>query len=222
MGAIASQITSFTIVYSIVYSDADERKHQSSVSLAFVRGIHRGQMTSNAENVSIWWRHHVEWQFPWTSWWLSRGFHTNFQACNLASFIDRSSNIPDSKVHGTNMGPTWVLSAPNGPHVGPMNLSWDQHGAHLGPVGPRWAPCRPHEPCYLGFYRRQEANPPPQDLRKCIQPGKVANAVNGVFVTHCVGRRVSVHLSSKALRCAFLKHSVNNHYAFGNSCKNPK
>ena len=23
-----------------------------------------------------------------------------------------------------------------------------QHGAHLGPVGPRWAPCRPHEPCY--------------------------------------------------------------------------
>ena len=31
-------------------------------------------------------------------------------------------NVPDSKVHGANMGPTWVLSAPNGPHVGPMNL----------------------------------------------------------------------------------------------------
>ena len=31
-------------------------------------------------------------------------------------------DIPDSKVHGTNMGPTWVLSAPDGPHVGPMNL----------------------------------------------------------------------------------------------------
>ena len=42
MGAIASQITSLTIVYSIVYSDADQRKHQSSASLAFVRGIHRG------------------------------------------------------------------------------------------------------------------------------------------------------------------------------------
>ena len=40
--AIASQITSFTIVYSTVYSDADQRKHQSSASLAFVRGIHRG------------------------------------------------------------------------------------------------------------------------------------------------------------------------------------
>ena len=32
-------------------------------------------------------------------------------------------HCPDSKVHGTNMGPTWVLSAPDGPHVGPMNLS---------------------------------------------------------------------------------------------------
>ena len=42
MGAIASQITSLTIVYSIVYSDADQRKHQSSASLAFVRGIHQG------------------------------------------------------------------------------------------------------------------------------------------------------------------------------------
>ena len=31
-------------------------------------------------------------------------------------------DTPDSKVHGTNMGPTWVLSAPDGPHAGPMNL----------------------------------------------------------------------------------------------------
>ena len=41
MGTIASQITSLTIVYSIVYSDLDQRKHQSSASLAFVGGIHR-------------------------------------------------------------------------------------------------------------------------------------------------------------------------------------
>ena len=46
MGTIASQITSLTIVYSIVYSDADQRKHQSSASLAFVRGIHRGPVNS--------------------------------------------------------------------------------------------------------------------------------------------------------------------------------
>ena len=30
---------------------------------------------------------------------------------------------PDSKVHGANMGPTWVLSAPDGPHFGPMNIA---------------------------------------------------------------------------------------------------
>ena len=32
-------------------------------------------------------------------------------------------HFPDSKVNGANMGPTWVLSAPDGPHVGPMNLA---------------------------------------------------------------------------------------------------
>ena len=31
--------------------------------------------------------------------------------------------ISDSKVHGANMGATWVLEAPDGPHVGPMNLA---------------------------------------------------------------------------------------------------
>ena len=46
MGAIASQITSLTMVYSTDYSDADQRIHQSSASLAFVRGIHRGPVIS--------------------------------------------------------------------------------------------------------------------------------------------------------------------------------
>ena len=62
---MASQTTSLTIVYSTVYSGADQWKHQSSVSLAFVWGIHRwpvnsphAQRASIAENVSIWWRHH--------------------------------------------------------------------------------------------------------------------------------------------------------------------
>ena len=40
MSAMASQITSLTIVYSTVYWEANKRKHQSSASLAFVRGIH--------------------------------------------------------------------------------------------------------------------------------------------------------------------------------------
>ena len=46
LGTMASQITSIVIVYSTVYSGADQRKHQSSASLAFVRGIHRGPVNS--------------------------------------------------------------------------------------------------------------------------------------------------------------------------------
>ena len=64
MGAMASQITSLTIVYSIVHSGTDQRKTPK----LRVTGICAGnspvtsklpaQMVSNAENVSIWWRHH--------------------------------------------------------------------------------------------------------------------------------------------------------------------
>ena len=46
MGTIASQITSLAIVFSTVYLDTDQRKHQSSASLAFVRGIHRRPVNS--------------------------------------------------------------------------------------------------------------------------------------------------------------------------------
>ena len=46
MDAMASQITSLSIVYLTVYSDVDQRKRQNSASLAFVRGIHRGPVNS--------------------------------------------------------------------------------------------------------------------------------------------------------------------------------
>ena len=68
MSAMASQITSFTIVYLSVYSGADQRKHQISASLASdegnspVNGEFPAQMASNADNVSISWRHHEK---PW-------------------------------------------------------------------------------------------------------------------------------------------------------------
>ena len=47
MSAMASLITTITIVYSAGYSDADQRKHQSSAPLAFVRGIHRLPVNSH-------------------------------------------------------------------------------------------------------------------------------------------------------------------------------
>ena len=46
MGAVASQITSLTIVYSTTYWGIDQRKNQCSASLAFVRGIHRSSVNS--------------------------------------------------------------------------------------------------------------------------------------------------------------------------------
>ena len=64
MSLMASQITSLTVVYSTVYSDVDQRKHQSSASLALCgeftgTGEFPAQRASFAEYVSIWWRHHV-------------------------------------------------------------------------------------------------------------------------------------------------------------------
>ena len=46
MGTMPSQITSLAIVYSTVYSGADQRKDHNSASLAFVRWIHRGPVNS--------------------------------------------------------------------------------------------------------------------------------------------------------------------------------
>ena len=64
MGAMASQITSLTIVYSSVYSGADQR-NKSKVRVTGlcagnspVTGEFPAQMVSNAENVSIWWHYH--------------------------------------------------------------------------------------------------------------------------------------------------------------------
>ena len=54
MSSMASQITSLTIVYSIVNSGTDQRKHQSSASLAFVRGIHWSPVNSPHKGPVMW------------------------------------------------------------------------------------------------------------------------------------------------------------------------
>ena len=67
--------------------------------------------------------------------------HTLFQVTLIVRFHLKLSNkitisnyCPDSKVHGVNMGPTWVLSAPDGPHVGPMNLAIRVVACHRMPA----------------------------------------------------------------------------------------
>ena len=67
MGAVASQITSLTIVYSTFYSDADQRKIKVTRQWPLCReftgtGEFPAQKASNAENVSIWLRHHDDTQ----------------------------------------------------------------------------------------------------------------------------------------------------------------
>ena len=52
MTTMASKITSITVVYSTVYSDADQRKHHSSASLAFVWGIHRDRWIPHTRPVT--------------------------------------------------------------------------------------------------------------------------------------------------------------------------
>ena len=62
---------------------------------------------------------------------------------------------PDSKVHGANMGPTWVLSAPDGPHIGAMNLAirdkchlscFVQYSVTFGPCGKETKECLKKQP----------------------------------------------------------------------------
>ena len=65
MGAIATQITSLTVVHSIVYSDADQRnikapRHWPLCGEFTGTGEFPAQRASYAENGSIWWRHHVK------------------------------------------------------------------------------------------------------------------------------------------------------------------
>ena len=64
MGELATQITSLTIVYSTIYSDADQTSKLRVTGLCAGNSPGTGefpaQMASNAENISIWWRHHEE------------------------------------------------------------------------------------------------------------------------------------------------------------------
>ena len=44
--------------------------------------------------------------------------------------LENYKDFPDSNVHGANMGPTWVLSAPDGPHVGPNEAAYQGCPVH--------------------------------------------------------------------------------------------
>ena len=99
MGAMASQITSLTIVYSTAYSDADQRKHQKLRVPGLCAGNSPGtgefptQMASNAENVSISWRHHV-----------NTAIFICIVPCLCMSFIQFTHTYPWFSVHFVKTG----------------------------------------------------------------------------------------------------------------------
>ena len=111
-GAIASQITSLNIVYSTVYSDADQRKYQSSAPLALCgeftgTGKFPAQMASNAENVSIWWRHHERNWITSVSgeshWYIHRCW---FLCLSVSKFMENVSTYYDATLR---IGWTWYM-----------------------------------------------------------------------------------------------------------------
>ena len=85
MTTIASQITSLAVVYSTVYSDADQRKHQSSASLAFVWGIHRDRWIPRTKGQLRGKCFHL----------MTSSWHWGIQAMN-AIFFKSSCNIIDN------------------------------------------------------------------------------------------------------------------------------
>ena len=90
MGAIASQITSLTIVYSTVYSDADQRKHQSSASLTFVWRNLRGRMPCK-----VW--EEITYAFP------------NFNDCTVEMWEWKSNFIPQYMMTRVIIYPRWGM-----------------------------------------------------------------------------------------------------------------
>ena len=127
MGSAASRIISLTSVYSIAYSDADQRKHQRSASLAFVRGSHRGPVNSPHKWPVT--RKMVPFDdvimLSGARFWIViclQHLSVCLKIIENASVV-KQTHYPDSKVHGANMGPIWGRQDPDGPHVGPMNFA---------------------------------------------------------------------------------------------------
>ena len=116
MTTMASQITNLMVVYSTVYSDADQRKHQNSASLAFVWGIHRtiGQLRGNFFHLMTSSCNPI-WSCAIVKWSILAYFRLISLAASVATLI--------ASVIGVNMGPIWGRQDPGGPHVGPRNFA---------------------------------------------------------------------------------------------------
>ena len=108
MSEMASQINSLTIVYSTVYSGTDQRKHQSSTSLAFVRGIHRWPVNSPHK-----------WPVRWKIFPSAEVIMTLSHVAMAAVKFDLNLSLI-----AMFMGPSWGPSGADRTQVGPMLAPW--------------------------------------------------------------------------------------------------
>ena len=131
MTTVASQITSL-FTQSFIQTQMKESikapRHWPLCGEFTGTGDFPAQRASNAEYVSIWWRHHVVTDIicePVCN-------KCSLGVCLLSSTIERKCRLnstpqekiaPDSKIHGAYMGPIWGRQDPGGHHVGPMNFA---------------------------------------------------------------------------------------------------
>ena len=131
MGVMEYQITGHSTVCLTAYADPHQRNIKVRITGLIVRGIHRWPVISPYKGPVTRQKH------PSMTSSCSGLKMLTFLAMRLVLFMTTqiaefarkhvfprlsvAMQFPDSNVHGANMGPTWVLSAPDGPHVGPMN-----------------------------------------------------------------------------------------------------
>ena len=118
MGPMASQLTSLTIDYSTVYSGADQRKHQSSTSLAFVRGIHQWPVNFphkwpvTRNTFPCWWRHHAFTELP--QYYTTSPLLPSLRSCLLLFYATSNTDLSPLSVykwrwHGIALYLRWIV-----------------------------------------------------------------------------------------------------------------
>ena len=121
-GTMASQITSLAIVYSTIYSGADQRNMKLRVTGLFAGN---SQMTSNAENVSIWWRHRLSyvlglWSTAPTPFVAINNVHKSWPIWNSTKFMVMTSLFvlnPQPQLHLCASFLLWILPRHHSPSL---------------------------------------------------------------------------------------------------------
>ena len=117
-------------------------------------------------------------------------------ADGLALLIDEASvKVPYISlcIYGTGLGWGWgkgvELIGETSTTISRYQGSWGQHGVHLGPTGSRWAPCWPHELCYLGNHspRGFESN----DIGGLVQERRNSSALAMELCLSCSNPSIS-------------------------------